>query len=226
LPTHPDDPVTHNGWVYVACCGHDPDDTDPHLVDIYLARSTDGGRTFTPSNTIKLTHALPPPYDGTHQIRPSIAVDNCGAVNVFFYQYHATDLINHNHTYEPRYLRIPSFPSTSGIFQASLGPTFPVHENEFMGDYDRMTCTGTEVYIPHTGKDANGIWNVYLSRVSVCPPVVADVNVDSAVTAVDATTFMEWFGNGDTRADLNHDGLIDTADVALFCTSYTCVCNP
>ena len=95
-----------------------------------------------------------------------------------------------------------------------------------MGDSDRMACTGSELYIPHTSKDADGSWNVYANRVSVCPPVVADVNIDSAVTAVDASTFMEWFGHGDSRADLNHDGVLDASDVALFCTSYACVCNP
>jgi hypothetical protein len=223
-PTNPDDPVLHNGWVYVAYCGHDPAEPGQNI-DIYIARSVNGGRTFLPANTLRLTDAILQPPNNLIQIRPSIAVDACGGVNLFYYQYHVSNMSAGEHWYEPRYLRIPSFPSTAGIFKASLGPWFMVQTNEFMGDYDRMAAAGNTLYIPHTSKDADGSWNVYCNKVTVqC--VIADVDSNQEINVIDASTFTAWYSVADPRADLNHDGAVDLSDQQLFCASYACGCNP
>jgi hypothetical protein len=217
------------GRVYVGFCGHDRDDPDTANIDLYVARSIDGGRTFAPDDTLRITDAmlnLPSGY-AHQQIRINIAVDACGAVNVFYYQYwgSGTDQGGDWYLYFPRYLRIPNFPLTTGMFMSSLGPGSYLRANEFMGDYARMACTGNELYIPHPIKESDGTWNIYANHVHVCS-AIADVNSDNLVNQSDLSLFTSWFTSADPRADLNQDGVVDAADFKHFSASYACACNP
>lgn len=57
-----------------------------------------------------------------------------------------------------------------------------------------------------------------------CPPCIGDLDADGQVDHCDMLEFGNLYGDADPRADLNEDGLIDSADWAIFFDAYAVGC--
>jgi hypothetical protein len=92
-------------------------------------------------------------------------------------------------------------------------------------DYHMITSTSCVVHAAYVSPQ-NGVDTVKYRRVVVHCSIVADLNTDTLVDPIDAGLFATYFIGSDPRADVTHDGAVNSGDIVLFNESVACACNP
>jgi hypothetical protein len=197
-------------------------------VDIFIARSVDGGATFDPKNTVRLTDALlgdvapagAPPVD---QILPAIAIDRFGGVNILYYALLDT---GGSYTAQPKWARISGLSGVIGagdIQTKVLGPAFPrptLNDGSIgiLKEYQMIAASGSVLYACYMSAH-EGPMNIYVSKIDLSP---LDVDGDGIPDGRDIGAFVGALANGLPEADVNDDHAVDGADVEAFLASLRC----
>ena len=226
-------------WVYVAFTARR--EVGSSNVDIYIARSTDGGETFLNQNILHLTdevlHGITPDANGPDQVLPAIVVDGCGVPCLIWYDTR-NDVTSTDETEVDVYFaRIRDFAtpnpivtvirlseqSFSATYQGQYGPT-PL----LFGHYQQIAARGRRVYpsyVKYVWDDTLQDWRrrFFVQRISVT--CLADFNLNGEADSEDVVLFNAAYFAGDGEADLNGDGAIDAEDYVLFTASYSGVCS-
>jgi hypothetical protein len=208
-------------------------------IDLYIARSTDGGVNFSGPSGLEGIEVLRlrdvedlGEVDGSHQLMPTIAVDHHGGVNVFYYSARKLNNVWH---YQPKYLRIANFQTHPhpSVVQFALTNSFeldsaPVMQStlgiKFFGDYIQADSRRCIVYAGFPSRHDGGVTGIYVTMIEAC--IEVDFDQDGDVTMNDADLFAQYFAASDLRADLDGDGELTTNDVNCFLQAFACVCNP
>jgi hypothetical protein len=196
---------THPGHVYVAFVGSVYNDqTHNTNVDIFIARSTNGGRTFPLDQRFRLMDsslALTDTPVPCHQFQPSICIDDNGGINLMFAS-----------------MEVPSSPTSAApvaIGYARWNPgsslanapdfksTFAVPSLLDIGiaqnEYHMLAASQCFVHAVYTKVDAAGVTGVYYRRIAIpCPPT-ADIDGDGSLTVADPTHFAVLWAAGQRR---------------------------
>lgn len=216
--------------------------------DIFIAQSTDGGDSFShPRNdpnplegkqVLRLLHVedLGDPPD-SHRFYPMVAVDEGGAVHVFYY---VTWFASNHWKYQFKHACISSFRThphphvvsqgISPVFDLETAPVVQTKsQRPFFGDYINAAgargCGVFAGYITWQALQGNqNVAGVYVTKVNIC--IDADMNQDFVIDSSDSDLFVSCFAAGDPRADLNRDGQLTIDDVNRFWQSFNCACNP
>lgn len=231
--------ATNTHDVYLAFSGTAGSSGGSNNIDLFIARSTDGGTSFSPTQVL---HLLDSDFDSAtvkHQITPTIVIDPYGGVNVAFWE--ATLVNGTSWTYQVRYARIASFNALNpSIVQFTLAATFNIdvagfalqvnslgQPNWHTGDYMAAAARGCYVYIAFMSRHENTVMSVYVSTIEVSNTcALADMDGNGLVTTDDASAFARSYMSNNPRADLTRDGTIDGQDTILFTESYSCGCRP
>ncbi len=231
--------------VYVAFCARAA--TGSTNTDIYISRSLNADTNISfpgPSNSefLHLTDALlgiTGGDDGADQFVPAIAIDQCGGVNLMFYDNrHDCDGVNASKEWvDVYYARITGFGTTTpSVFQARLTPN-PIrvdhlgdnpHDPLFLGDYHNLTVSGDgkTIYAAYIARDAadpeHGRTVCYLHRINInCAGPLSDFNGDGEVTQGDADTFAAAWAAGRGEADVDLDWRVEPADLQDFLLTHS-----
>lgn len=230
LASHP----TDGNIVYAVFPGFAPAPPTAN-VDVYIARSDNGGATFPALQTLRLSddmlHGVQGISGWPNQVRPAVAVDGCGGVNLLFY-----DNINDPNMgmASPRlidayYVRITNFenPSLRRIFKKRLTTEAFPQTGLGVGDYIQIAASQHRVYPAYVARlsisDDWGPQVLMVNRIIVCP---ADVSTDGAIDTADVAAFGSAYVTAAPQADVNGDGTVDCMDVIDFQAAYTCGCHP
>ncbi len=173
-----------------------------------------------------------PTLAGPDQIMPWIAVDGSGGLNILYY-----DTTNHllpdefedDCFLDAYYARIAGFATaneTVTVARLTSPPPFhtdvPYEDNpdpayeQFIGDYQQIAAASCKVYANYM--TTQGEQRHYYTRaINVCP---TDFDSSGGVDANDLVAFQSAYLSGDPRADMNHDTVINAADVAAFMAAY------
>ena len=172
---------------------------------------------------------------------PAIAIDNCGGVNLIFYDNrHDPNLADSDHRYAVYYVRITNFGPSATIYQKCLTvdnstPPQPLPFRvpapgdvpTFLGDYHHLAVAGANrLYAAYTARKeeqpGSGTWkqNCYLNRIVCTNFGFGDFNGNGLGDPDDITLFYEAYIAADSAADGTADCVVDVADESLFWTEF------
>ncbi|MCC7292712.1 MAG: hypothetical protein IT449_11695 [Phycisphaerales bacterium] len=235
-----------NDYIYVAFYArHVPGSFQDNLNgDIYISRSQDQGDTFPFAEVVHITDELltgqPGGVNGPDQMMPSIAVDECGGVNLVFYDNrNDADLTDDVHWIDLYYVRITGYGTPQqAIQQERLTPaSFRLNDLPalYLGDYHNMVAAPPGMASPTPlvypayialAQDEQGNWtrqNCYLRKITIyCS---GDLNLNGELDDEDARLFDAAFAEKRCEADLTGDGVVDEADEKQFRDVRTKGCN-
>jgi hypothetical protein len=210
--------------------------------DIWIARSTDGGATWSSdllTDLMQLTDAMlgvdADPETGVDQVMPAMAVDSCGGLNLMFYDNRFdTDRTDRSDWVDAYYIRITGFAATAQIDHTArlTAETFPADQctgglNGFLGHYHHMAASADGrllwlAYIARVEDPVSG-WsgrNCYAHRVQLSCPIPTDLNGDGLTTEPDAVAYTSAWSAQEPEADVNLDWIVNTSDFVTFVDWY------
>lgn len=210
--------------------------------DIYISRSPNEGESF-PSDTANLVQltdlmltGVPGDGVGPDQVMPSIAIDDCGGVNLVFYDNrHDPDRGDQNPYYDVYFVRISNYGTgNQSIQQFRLTPRsfLPTQQGAFLGDYHHLASAPPTPTVPMvplypTYITPDGLnRSCYMHRIQVvCGGesllALSDVDRDGVVQEKDVHAFEEAYQLGDCAADLDGDDEVSEFDAQIFTEVYS-----
>lgn len=219
---------TNASSVYITFAGTVDASVPDRNLDLFIARSTDGGSSFGFSNRLRVTDSMLGDGAGTDQFMPSIWVDGFGGVNLLYYRVGVPTTDSDMFPFvQAMYARFAQFqgPLTANPSVIPLSPLFQPPTTlggQHMGDYCMIAGTGCLLF-PCFISTHEGSSNFYVSRISLCK---ADVDSDGYVNPpADANQFASAFINAQPAADIDGNGVIDASDVVLVQQALTCGCE-
>jgi len=203
-------------------------------LDLFVALSFNGGRTFNPENTYRLqdSQLFAPGEDPatTHQIQPSIRFDGNGALCLAY-----INIRNPSSVVPPACtVRYAMFTDLGHLphhadFVQDVSPVFPATQACPIGkapnDYLQLAGEGCIQYIGYSRAlpdgSAGGAGSMYCVRVVTNYCGRADANGDTVVAADDPSAYLLHVANGSLAADTNMDGVWTVQDFLDFVDAYT-----
>lgn len=246
IAADPNDPSK----VYMVFTGHSPSEGSAANIDIYIAKSTDGGANFSGASVtnegqgyrvVRLTDSDLGDTSGAVQFHPCVIVDDWGAIHVSYY---VGVLAEGQWTYKVKLAHIPSIsftqhPTVSTIdltpysFTLDDSSVYIKEGRPFVGDYmnslDARGCQVIAGYIapPEEGGPV-GVFVTFalIPNTSCVPDPGCYANCDGStvsplLTANDFLCFIERYAEGASYA--NCDG--STGSPALTANDFICFMN-
>lgn len=206
-------------------------------IDLMIAQSIDGGADFSGnplgSQVLHITDADLGDPPGSIQFLPAITVDGSGGVHVFYY----VAWLDGVWKFQVKLATIPVFRVQSPrptIQFLELTPPFDMEgspspslsdNRRFFGEYIQADSWKCDVWGAFVAREAGQVAvSTFASQVNFC--MDADANRDGAVNTLDPSQFAHFYALNDSRADLNHNSLVEAGDITRFLESYSCACNP
>jgi hypothetical protein len=214
--------------VYIVFCGA-CESTGQDKLDLIVAQSIDGGRTFPSSSTLHLTQTLLQAPADSDQCFPAVTVDKFGGVNIAWYQVrpYAAPVDEPQVTVRVGWCRIgqfelplPNAPRVRYLTPAWLPRMGDIGES--IGDYIGICSSSCLVYAGYMSTHENTWPNIYCTRINLCP---ADSDGDGLVNTLDPPAFAGLYFSGSPDADITQDQQVNTLDAAAFLDAYTCGCG-
>lgn len=220
--------------------------------DIHIVRSTDGGESFAqlPQDHFVLTDLelleTQPPYPdiGPDQVMPAITIDDCGAINLLFYDnrfdpYLSEDPDNLDedsqgnkiaHEVDVYFARITGFGVSPTVYTERLtSQSFPIANDgeaaSMLGDYHHIVTASADqrtLFAAYIVKNWNGSeWrrDCIARRIKI-NRCLSDLNMSGAADPGDSDLFFSALLAEDPLADVNSDSALDGVDIDLFLDSY------
>jgi hypothetical protein len=206
--------------VAIAFCGIDA--TAPDDVDIFIAVSTDGGKSFDSDRLYRLLDSqISTSTDGTglmQQAMPAIKFDGEGGLNLVFVNARDIDAIGGATRATIRYVRFADAGESSltGAAQAvqDLSPLFTLGSSLKIGlnhnDYLMIDGAGDWLYAAYarTTDSTPDVGSIFAVRIAACPCAIADANGDGDVTGDDMVAFASAAVRGKPGADADLNGTV------------------
>jgi hypothetical protein len=220
---HPED----DRFVYIVFSGA-CQSTGEENVDLIVAKSEDGGRTFPSDLVVHVTKTMIQAPPETDQIFPTIAIDKFGGVNLFWYQVRPYSAPGVPAELEARvgWCRIGDFSNPTAALRVRYltdwwVPTIGTY-GEALGDYISACAAGCLVYCGYMRTHENTWPNIYCTRIDLC---LADIDSNGLVDSLDPPAFFSALVVGAPEADINQDGQANALDIPAFLDAYTCGCG-
>lgn len=210
--------------------------TDPTNTDLFVARSQDGGESYSALEVLRITDAMLGDTPGTDQFMPWIYVDQWGGVNLLYYRATTPDSVTDtSQVYlDAYYARIYPFTTSSPniavrrLTQTSFrGAVPPGASNSYVGDYQMLhgaKCNVYAAYMSTRAPDQTERYTIYVQNIRLCPP--ADVDSSGLIDGADLMEFGAAYVGNDMRADVDRNATLDARDLLAFQSSYSCGCTP
>lgn len=233
--------------IYMAFLGRTAGSSSGNNIDLFVAKSTDGGRNFSgdpaqledPGDRVLRLRDVEDLHDepGAIQFMPAITVDNGGGVNLVYYTaWPDASSLPEVWKFQVKYARIGEYNSTfphpfvssvalTPAFEMASAPvTSTIDNRQFLGDYIMADSRGCEVWAGYVSRHEGGATAAYVSTINLC--IDSDTDRDGSLTSADPLLYADYYIAGDPRADLDRNGQIQATDFTRFLASYSCGCNP
>ncbi|MFN0131084.1 MAG: hypothetical protein ACKVW3_00895 [Phycisphaerales bacterium] len=219
--------------LYVAFAGR-PTSTTGN-VDLFIAWSRDGGATFDPLDTLRLTddhHFLPnDPQAGSDEFQPSIGVDQWGGLHILYYSSTSPDTSTvQTALFTVRYAYIQYFAGqlTQNPSVRVLSPAFSFDVDPFPNitqpglDYQQLSVSNCVTAVCYITTE-EGTFNAYVRRI-VNTACIIDYDGNGTIDSGDAFAFNENYAAGSSGADINGDGETAPPDWVQYMAQWAAAC--